>query len=304
MSRGDTGPNVERMYRRAIELNPNYATARHWYAMFLVDAQRRYEEAEAQLRRAREIDPLSMIINVALGRVIRLRGDPAGAAAVLEKAVAVDGNFPDARTELGIDYVLQGRYAEAVEQFQKARELAREEARRRVVDAIYLAQVYTLTGRADEAQFIFGDLRARLRDGQIQHSELIAEYEEMARMYLGRGKPAEAVAALRRAVELTGSQPMSEAHLARGYALTGNRAEARRILDRLEALHRRGAFPAVVVAGLHADLGDRDAAFEWLEKALAEGRCDPQCVELHPDFGGLRSDPRYAALLSRWAPPQ
>ncbi|MFY9557008.1 MAG: protein kinase, partial [Blastocatellia bacterium] len=58
-------PEVERQYQRAIQLNPNYATAHHWYSAFLV-SRRRFEDAIREARRAAELDPLSLIINTAL----------------------------------------------------------------------------------------------------------------------------------------------------------------------------------------------------------------------------------------------
>lgn len=59
---------AEKEYRRAIELNPSYATARHWYALFLA-AMNRPAEAVAEAKRAQELDPLSLVINADLAQV-------------------------------------------------------------------------------------------------------------------------------------------------------------------------------------------------------------------------------------------
>ena len=70
----------EEEFRRAIALNPNYSTAHQWYANLLTAAGR-FPEAEAEMRRAQDIDPLSLIANAALGWVLYHAGNFAAAAA-------------------------------------------------------------------------------------------------------------------------------------------------------------------------------------------------------------------------------
>src|SRR6202011_6163744 len=61
-------PGAEREFKRALELDPNYATARQWYAASYLALLGRDTEAIAEARRAQELDPLSLSINTALGR--------------------------------------------------------------------------------------------------------------------------------------------------------------------------------------------------------------------------------------------
>ncbi len=63
----------EKEFKRAIELDPNYATAHQWYAMHLV-VLKRFPEAEAEMRRAQELDPLSLIISMGVGEVFAWEG--------------------------------------------------------------------------------------------------------------------------------------------------------------------------------------------------------------------------------------
>ncbi len=65
---------AERQYKRAIELNPNYATAHHWYGEFLA-YMGRFDEGLAEIKRAQELDPLSLIISTDLGKVYFLKRD-------------------------------------------------------------------------------------------------------------------------------------------------------------------------------------------------------------------------------------
>ena len=111
-------PEAERGFRRAIELNPNYATAHHWYAEYLM-AMGRLPEALTEIRRAQEIDPLSLIINGLHGIVLRLMGRHEEALIQLNRAIEMDPNFPRTHIFLGETYQDMGRYEEAADEFRK-----------------------------------------------------------------------------------------------------------------------------------------------------------------------------------------
>jgi len=114
--------DIEREYKRAIALNPNYATAHHWYALHLNDLAR-FDEAIAEINRAREIDPLSLVINSDVGIVFSSARRYDEAIAYFKKAMEMDPNFPDAHAMLGWTYVRKGMYPEGIAQFEKARTL-------------------------------------------------------------------------------------------------------------------------------------------------------------------------------------
>ncbi|HEX6125672.1 MAG TPA: tetratricopeptide repeat protein [Pyrinomonadaceae bacterium] len=110
--------DAERGWKKALDLNPNYATAHQWYAEFLL-SMGRYPEAVAEMRRARELDPLSLIINGMLGVLLMLNDQPEEALEQLKKTLEIDPNF--ARTHLFMAEVYQslGRYEEAIDEFSK-----------------------------------------------------------------------------------------------------------------------------------------------------------------------------------------
>ena len=114
---------AEREYLRAIELNPNYATAHHWYADFL-SMMNRPTEALAEIKRAQELDPLSPIINTTLGEHLYYLRRYDEAAAQLSKTLEIAPDFYLARYLLGLTYEQKGMYAEAIAEFQKGRSLA------------------------------------------------------------------------------------------------------------------------------------------------------------------------------------
>lgn len=113
---------AERSFRRAIDLNPNYPTAHHWYAEFLM-AMGRSPEALTEIRRAQDLDPLSLIINGMHGVMLRLNGRYDEAFAQLKRTLEMDPNFVRTHIYLAETYQDVGRYEEAADEFHKVAEM-------------------------------------------------------------------------------------------------------------------------------------------------------------------------------------
>jgi TolB-like protein len=113
---------AENEFKRAIELNPNYATGHHWYANLLA-MMGRLDESGAEMKRALELDPLSLIINVvqAFHYLEVKKFDQAIEQA--RKGVELDQNFVYSRYTLGVCFRVKGLFKEAVAELEKAREL-------------------------------------------------------------------------------------------------------------------------------------------------------------------------------------
>jgi eukaryotic-like serine/threonine-protein kinase len=114
---------AEKEFRRAIELNPNYGTAHQWYAEDVLMRLGRFEEAVAEIKRAKAVDPLSLIINSVECEVLAFAGDYDNAIKQGHKTIELDPNFPDGHFELGRAYEYKGMYNEAIREFQKAEPL-------------------------------------------------------------------------------------------------------------------------------------------------------------------------------------
>jgi len=115
----------EREYKRAIELNPNYATAHQWYGRTLI-AQERHEESLAEFRRALEIDPLSLVVNRGYGEGLLLARRYDESIVQLKKTLELDAGFVSAHYSLAVAYQMKGNYAESVEEFAKSQEIIGE----------------------------------------------------------------------------------------------------------------------------------------------------------------------------------
>jgi tetratricopeptide (TPR) repeat protein len=111
-------------FQRAIALNPNYATAHHWYGNGPLTALGRFDEAIAEGKRAIELDPLSPIINADLGQNLYCARRFDEAIAQLRKTLEIDPTFYYAHYNLGIALQLKGDLPAAITEYKKAQQLS------------------------------------------------------------------------------------------------------------------------------------------------------------------------------------
>ena len=106
---------AEPMFRRAIELNPNYATAYHWFSLLLGPGLGRYDEALLLAEKSAALDPLSPIINLNLGAMLESRGRFGKAEACYRRAIEIDPSMSIGYTSLGtLEAYSMNRFADAV----------------------------------------------------------------------------------------------------------------------------------------------------------------------------------------------
>ena len=108
---------AEKEFRRAIELNPDYATAHQWYAEYL-SWQGRFEEALVESERARQLDPLSLIIATDHGAILYFARQYDGAIAQFRAVLDMDPSFDRARHLIALVYAQQGRLPEAIAELE------------------------------------------------------------------------------------------------------------------------------------------------------------------------------------------
>ena len=155
-------PAAEREFQRALQLNSNYATTYQYYAQYLV-ARGRIDEALAVVKRAYEIEPLSLESNTYLGWIYSLAGQNDLAMAQLNNALEMDPNFWFARLMLAGVYEGKGRLAEACAEYEKASALEGEFS-----EALAnLGRCYARQGKIDEARKILLELKQRAEKGYV-----------------------------------------------------------------------------------------------------------------------------------------
>jgi serine/threonine protein kinase/Tfp pilus assembly protein PilF len=136
-----------REFRRAIELNPNYATGHHWYAHYLVSVGR-LDEAFQEMQRALELDPLSLIINTETGWMLYFTRDYERAIKQYKKSLELDRSFVPAHLYLGIACAHRGMFDAAIRAFKEA--IALSGGSTTMVAA--LAYAHALAGHRAEAE--------------------------------------------------------------------------------------------------------------------------------------------------------
>lgn len=174
-------PLAEREFRRAIELNPNYATAHHWYAEHLM-WRGRFDEALQESERARQLDPLSLIIATDNGAILFFSRQYDRAIEKLRSVLELDPSFPRA-------HIIQAAYIE-IGMFDAA--MADFETQRHKVDHWYwsfFVYFYARSGRVAEARHAIQELlqlreRGGVQAGLIAHAFAVVGDKEAALAWL------------------------------------------------------------------------------------------------------------------------
>jgi tetratricopeptide (TPR) repeat protein len=179
-----------------------------------------------------------------------------------------------------------GRTAEALAENRRAQELDPFKISFKGVEGGILlgARLY------DEALQVFQNVIRMQPDYPLAHTGL-------GHTYVAKGMYAEAINEFRTAASLYGEVTNGLIDLGYAYAMSGKREEALAILNKLRT--SEGYVSPAGLAMLYAALGDKEAAFEWLERAYDAHDSQLQNLKVDPRCDGLRSDPRFADLLRR-----
>jgi serine/threonine protein kinase/TolB-like protein/Tfp pilus assembly protein PilF len=145
--------SAEDEYRRAIELNPGYASTHHWYGWYLA-LMGRLGDAIAEIKQASELDPLSLEINTDLGLSFLFARQYDRAIEQFEKALEMDPNFIWTHFFMGWAYEQKGNYEGAISEFQRAAQLDDSPL---ILAA--LGHTYVMAGRRDEALRVLAEMK-------------------------------------------------------------------------------------------------------------------------------------------------
>jgi serine/threonine protein kinase/Tfp pilus assembly protein PilF len=180
---------AETEFRRAIEINPNYAFAHHWYALYLA-AMERPAEAIVEERKALEIDPLSLIISKNVGTILHYARQYDQAIEQYRRTLELDPDFVRTHLFLGWAYEQDARFEEAVSEFEKALALSPGNT---IMQAA-LGHAYAVGGKMDQTMKILEELKQR------STSEYVPAFT-LAMVYAGLGKGEEVFKYLEKAFE-------------------------------------------------------------------------------------------------------
>jgi TolB-like protein/tRNA A-37 threonylcarbamoyl transferase component Bud32/Tfp pilus assembly protein PilF len=280
-------------YEKAVALDPEYAaahaaiaTAALLYGNSLADDFETHEwnrRARAEADRAVELDPIGVEGLVARGRLRTiLTWDWPGAHADLERAVALGPGVANAQMGLAGLLSALGQLPAALEAAKKGYELDPVSS----LAAYQLAFLYNSTGQYALARKI-------LKKSLETAPDAAFTIRELGMTELLDGHPAEALAIFK-------TNPVDWMRdLGAGLAehSLGNEAASKAALERLES--KFGTTAIYQVAQVHAWRGERDAAFEWLEKSRKSGDAGLRYMKHDAILKSLREDPRFAAMLTK-----
>ncbi|HUI79364.1 MAG TPA: protein kinase [Bryobacteraceae bacterium] len=208
----------ERRFRKALVLAPASRHVRFPYVFWYLRAAGRLEEAEQEMDRMLEQDPLAANVHYGKAAVLMLQRRYPAAADCVRRALEIEPNY--------------------------------------LVGLIVLAHALAADGRFEGA---------------------LATAERMGQVY--------------------GRWPVVLETLGDVYAMAGRKEDALRVLEELKAFAQRTYVSANAIAALHAQLGENDAAIEWLQKSIHQRDPFVVLLPLYAPYDGLRSDPRYPGLL-------
>jgi serine/threonine-protein kinase len=182
---------AEAHFRRALDLNPGYATAHHWIAVDLLTTLGRFEEAREELDIAHRLDPLSLIITEGIGFVLMLQGRLEESVEVHQSIIRADPGFYKGHTGLGRVLIQMGRFDEAIDALKTGAELAG------IVPNILgaMGQAYALQGNEDQARNMLSELE------RLRASSQYVPATCFTLIYTGLGEFDRAVEWLRRGAE-------------------------------------------------------------------------------------------------------
>jgi len=285
-------------FQQAVEKDPSYALAYAGLAdCYTVNAnplppKEKMPQAKQAARKALGIDDTLAEAHTTLGRVFTVYDwDWSGAEKEFKQAIELDPRSAETHQWYGAYWQAIGRSDESVAERRRAQELEPLSLimNFELVQALYFARNY---------------------DQAIEQSHKNLEldptfgpfYAFPPRAYEQKGMYGEAITGFQKAITMV-KAPLGKsllmARLGHVYAVSGQKDQARAVLNEVKLLAQKEYVAADGIALIYAGLGENDEAFAWLEKAYDEHSFSLTWLKVEPAWDSVRSDPRFANLLRR-----
>jgi serine/threonine protein kinase/tetratricopeptide (TPR) repeat protein len=284
-------------FNKAIEVDPNYALAYSGLAdgyvvlatIYVLPPKEAFAKAKSAAMRALEIDNNLAEAHASLS-IVRLfyEWDWPSYESDARQAIQLNPNYATVHYEYAQELSALGRFDEAIREAKRAQELdpLTNDINTTAGWVFYFARNY------DEAI-------KQYRSVIDTDPNFFRSHRLLGTSYLQKNQPDEAIAEIQKAVTLSGDSVEEKAYLGYAYAVTGRRAEAQQLMSDLREQAQRKYVAPYLMALIYTGLGEKDQAFEWLEKAYEERSVNLIWLNVEPIFDPLRSDPRFANLVQR-----
>ena len=287
------------LFQQSIQKDPNFALAYAGLAdtyVFLaytrtLPKDQAYRSAKDALAKAMELDDSVGEAYDTLGNLSEFDWDWSAADRAFNRAIALAPSYSCAHEDRAMFLATTGRRSEALAEIAKIDQLD-------YGMSAAGSEILTYYLLRDYPDLIEASRRAMLLDSKSWwlHNNLAIGYE-------GTGKLQEAISEYQKAADLSDGDQNVLTYLAHADDAIGHRAEAEKILRDLERKSKQVDVPPYVMAAAYAGLGDRDKAFEFLEKAYQLRAFDFNLLRVDLRLDHLHSDPRFQNLLSRLGLP-
>ena len=182
---------AEAEFKHALELSPNYAEAHHWSAIYFANLGRR-EEASSEAKRAVELDPLSLLMNMTPALASYLARDYDAAVAHLQKIIEMEPNFPAAHSVLGNVYLQQELFEQAMVEYQKVLELLKGVPPVEMSMKAIVAHAYAKWRKRSKAIKLLDELTATIKDTDQAPGVVNVSPHSIAEIHAALGQTEEA----------------------------------------------------------------------------------------------------------------
>ena len=247
-------------------------------------------KTEAAARKALELDATLAEPHATLGEIkYEYQWDWEGADKEFKRAIELDPNYPTNHHWYSNSLQEEGKLEEALSEIKRAQELDPLS----LIIALNVGQTLFYMRRYDEAIEQYNKIIELDPNFPLAHQNL-------GDTYARQNKFDEAISELQKARQILGpNSPYGVGDLGYIYARAGKKAEAIKSLNQLLELSKQGYTLSVEIASVYAGLGNKDKAFDWLEKGYNEQNSNLGYLKVDPMWDSLHSDPRYTAMLKK-----
>ncbi len=285
-------------FRQAVDLDPTFAAAHAGLALahvnrhsahFAARPGQGYEEAKVAAQRALELDPALPEAHIAVGAVANeFEWDWAAAEQEFLRALQLNPNSEDGHRRYAELLMCTGRLSAAIAEIEEARKL----------DPLSTVTI----GRAAFTYFFARDYSRSIAESEKALATDPGDflpYGYLAWAYGEQGRHAEALAAAQKGAART-TQLDTQLNVARAYIMAGQVARGRELLQEVQAAPpARGYFHLYYVAMVHANLGEKESALDYLERSFQRRERAMKIIKVDPRFDLLRGEPRFQTLVRR-----
>jgi len=281
-------------FAQAIAKDPSYARAytgiADCYAIFAyywTPTRLTLSKAREAAAKALELDDTLAEAHTSMAFIKhKLERDWTGAERGFRRAIELDSEYVWAHHWYALFLGAMGRHQESFVEIKRALDIDPTSAQLNMVHGmvLYLARFY------DRAVEELG------KAVELEPQHLLATFY-LGLAHLESGRYEQALALVERSAELAGNAPFFVQGIGYVHASAGRKELAHGVLARMNEMMSKVYVPPVFMALVHFRLAENDRGFEWLDKALADGDHWLEFIKVFPGFDGVRTDPRYAALL-------